>query len=267
MSDIALGMLVTYNPATVQADSTLEEVMQLLNRDQVRHVPVVDRDHSVVGILSGIDALGTPTTIGNGSSNGSSNKPWNTSVGERMNTPVVTVEHGDAPLEALKVLLAKNIHSVPVVEEGRLIGMISSSDYLRELTYGQWPSHSDVVSKHMQSDESQIEFDAAATEALELMEHLQLKYLAVVNGGCPVGILSRRDVQIAAAANSAPLTVKECFKADIPTVRPSYSLSQSTAHMLEHQSPAVAVADRTHRMVGLLTQDDVLRAILQEMDA
>ena len=42
--------------------------------------------------------------------------------------------------EALDLLLQRQIHALPVVDAGRLVGMVSSRDFLREFSYGELPA-------------------------------------------------------------------------------------------------------------------------------
>src|SRR3954468_23796413 len=52
MLDIAHGTLVTYNPKAVTPETPLDELERLMQLLQVRHLPVVDREHHIVGLVS-----------------------------------------------------------------------------------------------------------------------------------------------------------------------------------------------------------------------
>src|SRR5262245_7095484 len=52
MSATSLGTLITYNPWTVTADATLEEVAAGFQRLGIHHVGVVDDERRIVGVVS-----------------------------------------------------------------------------------------------------------------------------------------------------------------------------------------------------------------------
>ena len=52
MLEATMGSLITYNPKAVLSDTTLEELDAIMDQMQVRHLPVVDDQHRVVGIVS-----------------------------------------------------------------------------------------------------------------------------------------------------------------------------------------------------------------------
>ena len=56
-----------------------------------------------------------------------------TTVGDIMSTPVVTVGPNDSMDKVQDIFRKNNIHHVPVVKDGKVVGMISKSDYLRLL--------------------------------------------------------------------------------------------------------------------------------------
>src|SRR5437016_1180493 len=52
MFDIASGTLVTYNPKAVTPDTPLDELERIMRELQVRHLPVIDEQHNIVGLVS-----------------------------------------------------------------------------------------------------------------------------------------------------------------------------------------------------------------------
>jgi len=53
--DLRARDVMTPNVATVSSDSTIEEVCRTMEQRQVRRIPVVDADHSCIGIISQAD--------------------------------------------------------------------------------------------------------------------------------------------------------------------------------------------------------------------
>ncbi len=118
-------------PITVPPSTAVYEARRLMEEKQIRHLPVVERDR-LVGIITDRDIrlnLPSPAT---------SLSIWEINyllarltVGEVMTKPVVTTEP-DRPVEdAARLMLERRIGALPVVEDGRLVGIITETDLLR----------------------------------------------------------------------------------------------------------------------------------------
>jgi len=60
-------------------------------------------------------------------------KDKTTTVGQIMSTPVITVTRDDTMSKVQEIFRDNNIHHIPVVEDHKVVGIISQSDYLRLL--------------------------------------------------------------------------------------------------------------------------------------
>ncbi len=96
----------------------VEIVAELKN---IRHIPVVDGDKNLVGIVSIRDLLAHLTVAG-----ASHFVP----IKEVMHKNVVTVSPDTSVKEVARILLERNIGCVPVVSAGKLQGIISERDFL-----------------------------------------------------------------------------------------------------------------------------------------
>lgn len=110
--------LVKRPPLFVDSNATAREAAQAMQRAQVGSVLVASEPP---GIVSDRDLRGRLIARGLSSQ---------TPVTEIMSQPLKTVA-GDAPaFEALRVMLEENIHHLPLVEDGKIIGVISATDLL-----------------------------------------------------------------------------------------------------------------------------------------
>jgi acetoin utilization protein AcuB len=112
--------LMTRNPATVRTTDTLEVACTRMETGRFRQVPVLDGER-LVGIVTDRD---TRQHIGQ----------WaHTRVDAVMSTHPFSVRPS-APVEmAAHILMTNKIGSLPVVEDGKLVGIITASDMLRAL--------------------------------------------------------------------------------------------------------------------------------------
>jgi len=282
MNDLPLGTFVTYNPSSVGPDTPIEKAESLMQRYGARHLPVVDQRKAVVGIVSNHD-VATARTRRAQLVSATGNEGVNCEndilrIHEIMTRDVLTIDQNDTPRQALDVLLQRHVHCLPVVDERRLVGMLTSTDFLRNLSYGEMACGRDPVRKHMTGIQAQVDDDATLDEAWRIFRETGCDYLAAVKGECPVGVVSRRALRLAMRGEPAglgredlreesPATIAPLVDTSAPEVRPHASLVQAVNKMLQSQVPVIPVVNRTNAFVGLLTEDDVLRAMLEDFQS
>ena len=118
---------------TLCSDEHLRIASDLMNLTRVRHMPVV-RGDQLVGILSQRDlfraALSSVLQFG-----ATAEREWleKIRVAEAMTADVVTAGPEWSVRQAVEVMLERRIGCLPVVENDRLIGLISETDCLQLL--------------------------------------------------------------------------------------------------------------------------------------
>ena len=107
--------------ASAYTDQTVLDAAKLMNDRRIGCL-VVTRGETVVGIFSERDILTRVVA--------EQRDPATTKVGEVMTTPCVVVTP-DTELEQCQAIMSeKRIRHLPVVDEGRLVGIISSGDIM-----------------------------------------------------------------------------------------------------------------------------------------
>jgi CBS domain-containing protein len=111
-------------PKTLEASASAQEAGELLSRTEVRAVYVCD-EHRLLGVVTRKTLVRAVIAAGR--------DPRSTRLGEIAEEPWWTVE-SDQPIdEALRFLEDKDAERVPVVEGGRLVGVLSRSVLQRRL--------------------------------------------------------------------------------------------------------------------------------------
>jgi CBS domain-containing protein len=104
---------------TIGPEATVYEALALMAKMNIGAVPVIEGD-VLAGIFSERDYARKVILMGRSSRE--------TTVGELMSHPVVTV-NPDIPIEGCMALMTdRHFRHLPVVEEGRLIGIVSIGD-------------------------------------------------------------------------------------------------------------------------------------------
>ena len=116
-------------PATVTADMPITEALRLLRDRQVRRLPVLDAQGNLIGIVSEKDLLyASPSPATSLSIYEMHYLLARLQVQEVMATEVITVEP-DVPVEeAARIMVDHKIGGLPVMEAGRLVGIITQTD-------------------------------------------------------------------------------------------------------------------------------------------
>lgn len=127
-------------------------------------------------------------------------------VHEVMTSPAVTVDPGTSLKEAVQRLDRHRITAMPVVDvEGRLVGVVSEADVLRDSVAPDRRVHERLVEitappAHLAVTDVMTHLpvcvspDDDLSQAVELMVDTQVKSLPVVAHGRVVGVVSRADV-------------------------------------------------------------------------
>ncbi len=133
---------MTPNPVTTTTDTSLKEALELIRSKPFRHLPVVDESGKLVGVVtekSLVYASPTPATAL--SVFEVDYILSRTKIGQIIQGPVVTVEP-DLPLEeAARVMIDHRFGCLPVVEDDKLIGIISDTDIFRVFVEGLGGGH------------------------------------------------------------------------------------------------------------------------------
>jgi CBS domain-containing protein len=117
------------------SDSCLEAVMRM-QRARVRHLPVVNRDGLLVGILTDRDLrhhLFSPRVFPELGTTPVDVLFKAVPVAEIMSTDVITVEPDDDLAEAARTMRERQVGSLPALENGRVVGILTEIDMLREI--------------------------------------------------------------------------------------------------------------------------------------
>lgn len=138
---------MTTTVATVRPDTSISDAGRLLLERDVTALPVVDADGRLVGIVSRSDlveqrVMPDPRAHLIPVSADNSEPPHN--VEDVMTTDVVTLSPGSDEAEATKLMLEHRVKSIPVLSDGRPIGMVSVTDILRSKLRGDAEIEGDV---------------------------------------------------------------------------------------------------------------------------
>jgi acetoin utilization protein AcuB len=125
---------MTRNPVTASPDMSVADASALMKREKVHRLPVLDKERKLVGIISEKDILyASPSPVSTLSIHEMAYLLSQLTVKKLMTRDVVTITKDTTVEEAARLMVDQDLSSLPVLEDGKLIGIISKSDLFKIL--------------------------------------------------------------------------------------------------------------------------------------
>ncbi|MFL0797198.1 MAG: CBS domain-containing protein [Cellvibrionaceae bacterium] len=115
-----------HNPHAVSIDNSLTDVVKVFITDNIIGAPVVNANKEVVGYVSEQDCIGELL-------NDSYYLAEPPSVESAMTTDVKSVKSSDSIVEVAQSMITHRARNFPVIDNGKLVGLISRSRILEAL--------------------------------------------------------------------------------------------------------------------------------------
>ena len=122
---------MTAPPVVATAQTSLLDAYQYMNENDIRRLPVVTRDHMLVGILTMSDIQRTIPLFFQGTDLATDLLLNDQKVQQVMTQDPITIDPDDTIRDAAELMLEYQISGLPVVENGRVVGVITESDIFR----------------------------------------------------------------------------------------------------------------------------------------
>ncbi len=129
-----ISSIMTRNVITLNHSDDLETAERLFKSKKIRHIPVVDGS-AIIGMLSYTDLLrisfadsidededSVDTTVYN-----------MFTIEQVMAKNLISIESSKTIKEVAEILAKKEFHALPVVDDGKLVGIVTSTDLINYL--------------------------------------------------------------------------------------------------------------------------------------
>ncbi len=118
---LRVDQYMTTDLFTVHADDPVEMVANLMAWERIRHVPVEDREHRLVGLVTYRAVLRLLT---------SGRSMRDVTVRDIMKAEVTTVGIETATVDAIQLMRRLRIGCLPVLQDDRLVGLLTEEDFM-----------------------------------------------------------------------------------------------------------------------------------------
>lgn len=187
-----IGMIMNRNVVFVQVSAKISEAIELMKEKNLGGLPVVDSGNSVKAIITERDIAGL-----------FADRISSITVSQIMSEKVITALPKTTIFEVEKTMAMQGFRRLPIVSDGKVVGIITSMDIIRFFGSGE-------VFRHLRSgtiiqilntpaleiatkEVSTIEPSRDVGQAAKIMRNKNIGALPVVEKGKLVGMITERD--------------------------------------------------------------------------
>ncbi len=115
--------IMTIKVCTISPEASVQEVAQLLYQKRISGMPVVNVDGMIIGIITEADIISKANREG-------------LRVADIMSHEIIAVSEETPVSEIARLLTERKIKRVPVLREGKLVGIVSRADIVHAVAQG-----------------------------------------------------------------------------------------------------------------------------------
>lgn len=126
---ITVSDIMTAKPLTLTSAHTLADAASLMQEKMIRHVPIVDQQGTITGLITERDVLAAKES-NIAAKTTATNHSASIPLQQIMKTKLTTVDP-HASVKAAAIYIQKHrFGCLPVVENGKLVGIITDTDFV-----------------------------------------------------------------------------------------------------------------------------------------
>ena len=276
LGTLPVRALMTRGVYTLTPSHSLPLAESLMGLRRIRHIPVVDAHGTFVGLVTHRDLLAAQLSAMTPlSAEERSSLQLSIPVSKIMQTNIWTIRSDALAVTAAKTMREHRFGCLPVVDEGKLVGIVTEADlvgFAIDVLEGTHEPAAWSVERAMTPAPVTIDRQATIREARALMREHRVRHLPFVEHGRAVGITSERDLRMAEALfHDSPETTAWHAASIVGTeephhVAPDASLEAVLVDMFRELRDAVLVVDG-ETLVGILAASDACRILAEHLRA
>jgi CBS domain-containing protein len=183
---------MTQKVVSIRTTAKIDDAIDMMKKSNLGGLPIVDADGSVKGIITERDIAGLFADRISG-----------VRVSQLMTEKVVTALPSTTIFECEKTMVAQGFRRLPIVSDGKVLGIITTMDLIRFFGSGEVFKHlrSSTIIQILNTPALEIATKSVATiepeadvgQAAKMMHEKDIGAVPVVKSGKLVGIITERD--------------------------------------------------------------------------
>jgi PAS domain S-box-containing protein len=250
-----VGDVMSKDAAVISPEEIVISAARIMSDSKISCLVVMEQGN-VVGIITETDIL---RRIGD-----KGKDIYHAKLGRIMSSPVESVTSDLSVLEAGKIMSVRRVKRLPVIDDGKLVGIVTQTDLVRALTsYGLWRDVSEIMSRDIAS----IQKHESVANAAEIMTSCKLSCIIVMDGDSVAGILTEKDMLgrvVALQKDPANTRMEEVMSFPVTTIPWNFSVF-SASKIMEEMNIRRLVITKDKCMCGVVTQTDIFKAVKNKL--
>lgn len=276
LDSLVVSQIMSAPVTTLSAGQSLPLAEELMDQQRIRHIPVVDENERMVGLVTHRDLLRARLSdLGGATDQERKQLQLAAPVRWLMTSDVWTTRPEALVLDVAQSLRDNKFGCIPVVDDqDRVVGIVTEADFVslvvRVLPHFKNRRVQDVMSRDLLTLGQRQSLSLAG----ELMSMRHVRHIPVVDDDEHlVGLVTHRDLlsaQHSALSGASPLELKvavaDIMREDIWTITPEARLVDAAQTLADHRFGCLPVVE-DGRLVGILTEADLLTLLVDRLAA
>ena len=251
-------MIMTKNIITIDKDQNLKDAMRFMEKSSISRL-LVTEGGEIIGIITEEDIA---RRLGTGRERKLKTEHIHVSGAMTRDLKVISSDTGIR--EAAKIMLENKFSSLPVVTDGKIIGLVTKTDLVKNLIESEGEIRDFYTSQPIS-----VSAGCTLVSARKLMLDEEIHRLLVTDNGLLTGILTERDIAKGLGtfrkaidkyiqADIKRLKVENVMTQDPITIKPETSVKEAVSIMLDNKISGIPVVGDDF---GILTKTDLVGGI------
>ena len=181
-------------------------------------------------------------------------------VKDVMSKDVISISPSETVYSAAKMMCEKNISCVVVMDNKRIVGILTETDFLKKAMVKEKDLDKITVTEIMSSPVESIPSDFSVLEASRIIQAKHIKRLPVLQEERLIGIVTQTDLSHALISYGAWKDVAAIMSRDIAGVQKHATVVEA-AKVMASRGISSVVAMEKEKAVGVLTERDLLKRV------
>jgi len=194
-------------------------------------------------------------------------------VADIMSSPVYIINADEPVSHARKLMLRHRIGALPVLNEGKMVGIVTKSDISNRLSQAEplWRRRPiDQIPIKMLMTETVITIypEASIIQAATLMLENEIHNVPIVKNGNVLGIITRTDLMRFVAENSVKMSTKihNLMTEDVISVHRHHTINHVIDEMNKHEIARVIVKDDDGKPAGYISRRSLALSLITDSE-